>query len=132
MRRVGVNACVKCFIVFVQLQKFARGNQTVNGKHLQSHSSGVVVGLQSRLATMSNEFKQVLQVRTEVSFLFNPIRYDCINFHRADTIHIFLQNLKEQRSRQDQFTQGPVTSTLPPSALTGYYKGTCWKYKFTI
>jgi len=80
-----------------RLQNTARGNQRSNGKHLQSHSSGVVVGLQSKLASMSNEFKQVLQVRTE--------------------------NLKEQRSRQDQFTQGHVTSSLPPSALTGYYKG---------
>jgi len=80
-----------------KLQGFARRSKSSNGKHLQSHSSGVVVGLQTKLASMSNEFKQVLQVRTE--------------------------NLKEQRSRQDQFTQGPVTSSLPPSAFTGYYKG---------
>jgi len=80
-----------------KLQKISRGSQTANGKHLQSHSSGVVVGLQSKLASMSTEFKNVLQLRTE--------------------------NLKEQRTRQDQFTQGPVTSSLPPSALTGFYKG---------
>jgi len=80
-----------------KLQKISRGTQAANGKHIQSHSSGVVVGLQSKLATMSTEFKNVLQLRTE--------------------------NLKEQRSRQDQFTQGPVTSSLPPSALTGFYKG---------
>jgi len=80
-----------------RLQNSARGNQSQNGKHMQSHSSGVVVGLQSKLASMSNEFKQVLKVRTE--------------------------NLKEQRSRQDQFSQGPVASSLPPSALTGFHRG---------
>jgi syntaxin 5 len=80
-----------------RLQASARGNQSQNGKHMQSHSSGVVVGLQSKLASMSNEFKNVLKVRTE--------------------------NLKEQRSRQDQFSQGPVASSLPPSALTGYHRG---------
>ena len=37
-----------------------------NGKHKQSHSNTVVVALQSKLATMSNDFKSVLEVRTEV------------------------------------------------------------------
>lgn len=37
------------------------------GHHLASHSSSVVVALQSKLANMSNYFKNVLEVRTEVS-----------------------------------------------------------------
>lgn len=53
-----------------KLQKISRGTQAANGKHLQSHSSGVVVGLQSKLASMSTEFKNVLQIRTEVSIAF--------------------------------------------------------------
>ena len=80
-----------------KLQQHARGNNRANGKHLQSHSSGIVVSLQSKLASMSTEFKQVLQVRTE--------------------------NLKEQKSRQDQFSQGPVVSSLPPSAMKDYHQG---------
>jgi len=84
--------------VIATLQSSARGSQVHhNGKHMQSHSSGVVVGLQSKLASMSTEFKHVLQVRTE--------------------------NLKEQKTRQDQFSQGPVASSLPPSAMHGYHKG---------
>lgn len=68
-----------------------------NGKHLQSHSSSVVLALQSKLASMSTDFKQILEVRTE--------------------------NLKHQKNRRDQFSQGPVASSLPPSAVSGYHQG---------
>ncbi|XP_012253959.1 syntaxin-5 [Athalia rosae] len=63
------------------------------GHHLASHSSSVVVALQSKLANMSNHFKNVLEVRTE--------------------------NLKQQQCRREQFTQGPVSASLPPSAVAG-------------
>ena len=63
-----------------------------------SHSSGVVVSLQSKLATMTNDFKRVLEVRTE--------------------------NLKESKSRQEKFTHGAITPTNLPIAVTnGYHKG---------
>lgn len=75
-----------------QLQDFvrAKGGQT---RHLQTHSNTIVVSLQSRLASMSNDFKSVLEVRTE--------------------------NLKMQRNRREQFSQATVSS-LPPSAANGY------------
>ena len=45
--------------------------QQQNGhKHLLSHSNNVVVSLQSKLANISNEFKQVLDTRTQVSFFY--------------------------------------------------------------
>jgi syntaxin 5 len=47
------------------------------------------MALQTRLANMSSNFQQVLEVRTE--------------------------NLKQQKSRRDQFQQAPVTSALPPT-----------------
>ncbi|KAI8479848.1 Syntaxin-5 [Branchiostoma belcheri] len=72
-----------------ELQEFARSRVRQNGRHVQSHSNSVVVALQSKLATMSNDFKSVLEVRTE--------------------------NLKHQRSRREQFSQGPVSSSMPPS-----------------
>ena len=50
------------FFVF-QLSRATRGH---SGKHKQTHSNSVVVGLQSKLASMSNDFKSVLEVRTEV------------------------------------------------------------------
>ncbi|CAB1316109.1 unnamed protein product [Coregonus sp. 'balchen'] len=67
-----------------QLQGLVRARQSQNGKHLQTHSSTIVVSLQSKLASMSNDFKSVLEVRTE--------------------------NLKEQKSRIDPFSQAPASS----------------------
>jgi hypothetical protein len=51
-----------------KLQEVARNQRQSqqNGHHLVSHSSSVVLTLQSKLASMSTEFKQVLEVRTEV------------------------------------------------------------------
>uniref|UniRef100_T1JGD8 t-SNARE coiled-coil homology domain-containing protein n=1 Tax=Strigamia maritima TaxID=126957 RepID=T1JGD8_STRMM len=80
-----------------QLQELVRSRHQQNGKHMQSHSNSVVVSLQSKLALMSNEFKQVLEVRTE--------------------------NLRHQRSRREHFSHGPVASTLPASAASGYHQG---------
>ncbi len=58
----------------------------------------MVVALQSKLATMTSSFKEVLEVRTE--------------------------NLKESRNRQDMFGQsGHVTSSLPQSAVKGFHAG---------
>uniref|UniRef100_A0A6M2DR48 Putative snare protein sed5/syntaxin 5 n=1 Tax=Xenopsylla cheopis TaxID=163159 RepID=A0A6M2DR48_XENCH len=60
-----------------------------SGKHLNSHSSSVVLALQSKLATMSNDFKQILEVRTE--------------------------NLKQQKHRREQFSQRSVNTGIPPN-----------------
>ncbi|XP_010868932.1 syntaxin 5A, like [Esox lucius] len=68
-----------------QLQGLVRSRQSQNGRHLQTHSNTIVVSLQSKLASMSNDFKSVLEVRTE--------------------------NLKEQKSRRDQFSQAPTSSS---------------------
>ena len=57
----------------------------------------MVVALQSKLATMTSSFKEVLEVRTE--------------------------NLKESRNRQEMFSQGQVTSSLPQSAVKGFHAG---------
>lgn len=80
-----------------QLQQLARSQKAQNGKHIQSHSNTVVVALQSKLAAMSNNFRQVLEVRTE--------------------------NLKHQKSRRDQYSHAGVTSSLPPSAYQGHMNG---------
>ncbi|KAF4517967.1 hypothetical protein B566_EDAN005334 [Ephemera danica] len=66
-------------------------------KHLLSHSSSVVLALQSKLKSMSSEFKNVLDVRTE--------------------------NLKAQRTRHEQFSQSGPVASLPPSALAGPRQG---------
>ena len=34
-----------------------------------------------------------------------------------------MQNLKQAKSRRDQFSQGAVSSSLPPSAMAGHHQG---------
>uniref|UniRef100_A0AAQ4PQF6 Syntaxin-5 n=1 Tax=Gasterosteus aculeatus aculeatus TaxID=481459 RepID=A0AAQ4PQF6_GASAC len=68
-----------------QLQDLVRSRGAPGGRHIQTHSNTIVVSLQSKLASMSNDFKSVLEVRTE--------------------------NLKQQRSRREQFSQPPVSSS---------------------
>lgn len=79
-----------------QLQNVSKKHKvSTSGKHLQSHSSNIVLALQSKLATMSTDFKQILEVRTE--------------------------NLRHQKNRRDQFSQGglppPSTATVGHSSL---------------
>jgi len=85
-----------------QLQQIAKAQRSggLQGRHQQSHTSSVVFTLQTKLATMTNSFKEVLEVRTE--------------------------NLKEGKSRQDMFAaQGTavVNSSLPQSAVAGFHSG---------
>ncbi|XP_054849032.1 syntaxin-5 [Eublepharis macularius] len=72
-----------------QLQEFVKAKGSQSGRHVQTHSNTVVVSLQSKLASMSNDFKSVLEVRTE--------------------------NLKQQKTRREQFSRTPV-SAMPLSA----------------
>ncbi|XP_033115789.1 syntaxin-5-like [Anneissia japonica] len=76
-----------------KLQEFVRRNNSQNGRQMQTHSNTVVLALQSKLANMSNDFKSVLEVRT--------------------------QNLKDQKDRREQFSQDQLTTSLPPSASSG-------------
>ncbi|CAB0006212.1 unnamed protein product [Nesidiocoris tenuis] len=66
-------------------------------QHLRSHSSNVVLALQSKLASMSSQFKHVLEVRTE--------------------------NMKEAKKRREQFSQAPVATNLPTSNFGGKMQG---------
>ncbi|XP_014473870.1 PREDICTED: syntaxin-5 [Dinoponera quadriceps] len=61
--------------------------------HIASHSSSIVMALQSKLANMSTNFKNVLEVRSE--------------------------NMREEQSRRQQFTQGSLSTMLPPSVVSG-------------
>uniref|UniRef100_A0A2M3Z5E2 Putative snare protein sed5/syntaxin 5 n=1 Tax=Anopheles braziliensis TaxID=58242 RepID=A0A2M3Z5E2_9DIPT len=81
-----------------RLQEVSKSQRkSTNGRHLLSHSSNMVVALQAKLANMSSDFKQVLEVRTE--------------------------NLKQQKTRRDQFSQGPMSGGLPPSTMRGSAQG---------
>jgi len=81
-----------------RLQDISKSQRkTTNAKHLLSHSSNMVIALQAKLANMSTDFKQILEVRTE--------------------------NLKHQKSRRDQFSQGTVAAGLPPPSMRGNAQG---------
>lgn len=69
-----------------QLQQYMKDTHGSKSKNSQTHSNSVVFVLQSKLATMSNDFKQVLEARTE--------------------------NLKEQKTRRDNFSRNTVASSL--------------------
>lgn len=63
-----------------QLQGMSKEQQKkVKGKHLNQHSTNLVVSLQSRLADMSTNFKKALETRTE--------------------------NLKKAKSRREEFSE---------------------------
>ncbi|XP_061105812.1 syntaxin-5-like [Conger conger] len=78
-----------------QLQELVRSSGSQNGRHIQTHSNTIMVSLQSKLASMSNDFKSVLEVRTEI--------------------------VKQQHSRRELFSQSlPPTSlqqTCNPNSL---------------
>ena len=81
-----------------QLSRISKAQQqTLRSKHQATHSSTVVAALQLRLASMTSDFKQVLEVRSE--------------------------NLRESKSRRDQFSQGAVTKTLPQLTMNGFGGG---------
>lgn len=78
---------------------------------------------QSKLATMSNDFKQVLEVRTEVCiYYFLIIEYFTYMYEFILTVNQFhsvfnqykvtfcSQNLKHQKTRRDQFSESPSMS----------------------
>lgn len=70
-----------------RLQDVSKSQRRTNsGKHLLSHSSNMVLALQAKLANMSTNFKQILEVRTE--------------------------NLKQQKSRRDQVIEHFECSSL--------------------
>ncbi|VDM21167.1 unnamed protein product [Wuchereria bancrofti] len=77
------------------LQEFSKNSGNFNKKDQKhGHSQLIVVGLQSKLASVSKDFQSVLELRTE--------------------------NLKQQKSRREKFSQGyPVLSSLPPSVSSG-------------
>jgi syntaxin 5 len=62
-----------------QLQQLSKSLSNLNSHQKQTQTGSVVVTLQSHLASMSNKFKSVLEVRTE--------------------------NMKQQKSRREQFSE---------------------------
>ncbi|KAI9201859.1 t-SNARE [Polychytrium aggregatum] len=82
------------------LQQSAHTPGHANNKQTEEHSNRVITSLQSKLVSTSNTFKEVLEIRT--------------------------QNMKDQKSRREQFTFGPASNptmaaTPPPSDSPLYF-----------
>ncbi|XP_064403371.1 syntaxin-5-like [Halichondria panicea] len=75
------------------LQQRVKSQSYGETKHMRSHSSSVVVSLQSKLVDLSKDFKGVLEVRTE--------------------------NLKQQKQRREQFSSATVSTSLTSSPALG-------------
>lgn len=75
------------------LQQQVKARSYGEGKHMRTHTSSVVVSLQVKLADVSKDFKNVLELRTE--------------------------NLKQQKQRREQFSASPITSSFPPMDRDG-------------
>ncbi|KAJ3122908.1 cis-Golgi t-SNARE syntaxin [Nowakowskiella sp. JEL0407] len=95
-----VNKHIASLQTYMQQQKAGGTNSSPNSffggnRQVEEHSSHVITSLQTRLATTSNTFKNILEIRT--------------------------QNMKDQKSRRDQYsfagqsgTSSPQSSSISP------------------
>ncbi|KAJ3331660.1 hypothetical protein HDU76_002575, partial [Blyttiomyces sp. JEL0837] len=70
-----------------------RGAGKIKNRQVEEHSTNVITSLQSKLATTSNEFKNILEVRT--------------------------QNMKDQKSRRDQYSFSQPSSLSSSPIMSG-------------
>ncbi|KAF9786922.1 t-SNARE [Thelephora terrestris] len=89
----GINKQIAALQTHVKQQNIQKSAKTLEGKQVDEHNSNVVMLLQSKLASTSMTFKDVLEVRT--------------------------QNMKESRDRTEQFmhTTSSATTQAPPNSL---------------
>jgi syntaxin 5 len=89
----GINKQIAALQAHVKQQNIQKSTKTLEGKQVDEHNSNVVMLLQSKLASTSMTFKDVLEVRT--------------------------QNMKESRDRTEQFmhTTSTAATQAPPNSL---------------
>lgn len=111
----GINKQIATLQAHVKQQNVQRSTKTPEGKQVDEHNSNVVMLLQSKLASTSMTFKDVLEVRTQVR---NSLIYSCdcgssLTYHTP-------QNMKESRDRTEQFMHATSTAATqaPPSELS--------------
>ncbi|KAJ3129933.1 cis-Golgi t-SNARE syntaxin [Physocladia obscura] len=75
-----------------QRQQQQHHQSQVQQRQVQQHSAGVIASLQTKLASTSSEFKSILEVRT--------------------------QNMRDQKSRRDQYSAPSSSFITPPAAAT--------------
>lgn len=92
-----------------QLQDLGRKQRETSSNghhHIASHSSSVVVALQSKLANMSNHFKSVLEVRSEVIFKSKKINKRNTDYivYMIIFIHVLFYILEYERGTKSKRT----------------------------
>lgn len=104
-----------------RLQELSKSQRkATNAKHLLSHSSNMVLALQAKLANMSTDFKQVLEVRTE-NLKHQKTRRDQVIFSFSFPYsHCFIRFFFVYRF---QFSQGTISGNLPPPSMRGTQQG---------
>jgi len=75
----------------------SNADYTNSNSHIKKHSHNLVGSLQTKVAGITQAFKDVLEIRTE--------------------------NLKKQHERREQFTGGVVNGDFAPGAMTGHHQG---------
>ena len=93
-------------------QRNAQNNKSPEGKQLEEHNHNVVMLLQSKLADTSMTFKDVLEIRTQVS-----VHLATIFIHSSSYLS---QNMKESKDRTEQFmsSTSAAANQAPSSAST--------------
>lgn len=94
------------------LQQRVKSQSYGETKHMRSHSSSVVVSLQSKLVDLSRDFKDVLELRTEV-------RKGRKHTQWLNTGLFVAQNLKQQKQRREQFSSATVSTSINSSPALG-------------
>lgn len=100
-------------------QQIARLGEMPRGRRsMHSHSSSVVLALQSRLASMSNQFKQVILL-IKIHKMFTIWCYynsnnNNIVFYHFQVLEVRSENLKHQNNRREQFSRvAPLVKEVP-------------------
>ena len=87
----------------------AGGGAGGNGQQVEEHNSNVVMLLQSRLANMGMGFKDVLELRTQVSTTTHGRERES-----SVDADMFGQNMKASKDRTEQFMHTTASSSVPP------------------
>lgn len=110
-----------------RLQELSKSQRkATNAKHLLSHSSNMVLALQAKLANMSTDFKQVLEVRTENLKHQKTRRDQVISHNPSSSSKCIARNPILNLTLlfcHFQFSQGTISGNLPPPSMRGTQQG---------
>jgi syntaxin 5 len=99
-----VNKQIAALQSYVKHRSAKNTNKTPESRLVEEHNNNVVMLLQSKLADTSMTFKDVLEIRTQVS---------TANRSKATQRFILCQNMKESKDRTEQFMHSTSAAANP-------------------